>query len=390
MSPSRTSVPVSEDERQGVLARDARCGCRRGRRGGDRGDAPPPRAPRRRAAASRPAGASTLFGSHSRGSDERRGLASFRITRPRAETTQLALPCRASSTGPLGADGHVQRVAGTSGRSVADTTSGSVSSARARARARRPEAGSGRARARARAHLGLDARASRARHRSCGPRRATSRARSGTRPRPTATRPRRGGGPAGSRRELGRARRVGGSSPRRPFRRGTPLPYSGGSSSGPEESHLVLELDAEPVVHAPTGLGHECERVGARGAAGVLDEVRVPLRDQRSADPVTLEAACLDHGAGPAALGRVLEHAAERALRRRLGRLPLREQLADLGPDLLDGPRVEPEPHLRHDLAGRERRVPVREAEPGEVDRPGPGRRRRRRASSSTALQSLP
>ena len=78
---------------------------------------------------------------------------------------------------------------------------------------------------------------------------------------------------------------------------------------------------------------------------------------------------------------RVLEDAAERALVRRLCRLALREQLGRPRLDRLGRARLEPEPHLRDDLAGPEPRVAVGELELVERDRARvrPRRRRRRR-----------
>ena len=67
-----------------------------------------------------------------------------------------------------------------------------------------------------------------------------------------------------------------------------------------EELHLVLELDAEPLPHAPPRLDHECDAVGGGRAAGVLDEVRVPRRDLGATDHVTLQPALLDQPAGAA------------------------------------------------------------------------------------------
>jgi hypothetical protein len=52
-----------------------------------------------------------------------------------------------------------------------------------------------------------------------------------------------------------------------------------------EEAHLVLEDDPELLVHPATRLGHQRDRVGGGGTAGVLDEVRVQRRDDRAADP---------------------------------------------------------------------------------------------------------
>ena len=128
------------------------------------------------------------------------------------------------------------------------------------------------------------------------------------------------------------ARSLSGAGPRTPVRCAGPFPYSGGSSSGPRNRTSCSSSSAELVVHAAPRLGHQRERVGRGRAARVLDEVRVPLRDHRAADPVPLQPARLDQRAGAALAGRVLEHAAERPLRRRLRRLALREQLRRRSP----------------------------------------------------------
>ena len=61
----------------------------------------------------------------------------------------------------------------------------------------------------------------------------------------------------------------------------------------------MLELDPELLASAPPRLAHEREAVRARGAAAVLDEVRVTWRHDRAADRVPLEPAELEHPPGP-------------------------------------------------------------------------------------------
>jgi hypothetical protein len=53
-----------------------------------------------------------------------------------------------------------------------------------------------------------------------------------------------------------------------------------------EEAQLVLELDAELLERPSSRLGHQRERVDSLRLASVLDEVRVPRRDLRAADPM--------------------------------------------------------------------------------------------------------
>ena len=98
-----------------------------------------------------------------------------------------------------------------------------------------------------------------------------------------------------------------------------------GQAKRPEKADLVLELEPEALVDAAAGLGHQRDRVRRGRPIRVLDEVRMPRRDQGAADPVALQAALLDQAARSLLGGRILEHAAERALRRRLRRLALRK-----------------------------------------------------------------
>ena len=296
-----------------------------------------------------------------------------------AETRKPSVARAQHQHGPLGADRDPQACSGRRGRSAATITSGSAGRRRDRARAPstrsrlRPELRPRAPAAPRPATRGVPPTISSVSHRED---RRLERARRRRRPRGRAARARpRANGPDGKQpaeRRAPRARSgqcrgarralcVRGSHPAR-FRRDVAFPYSGGSSSGAEEANLVLEHDAEPLVDAPPRLGHQRDRVRRGGAAGVLDEVRVPRRDHRAADPVPLEPALLDHPPGAELRRRVLEDAAERALVRRLRRLALREQLGDLRLDLVRRSGREPEANLRDDLAGRERRVPVARA----------------------------
>jgi hypothetical protein len=102
-----------------------------------------------------------------------------------------------------------------------------------------------------------------------------------------------------------------------------------------------------------------------RGGAGVLDEVRVPRRDERAADPVALQAAQLDHPPSPELVLGILEHAAERTLVRRLRLLAPDQHLVDGFLDLPRRARYEPELDPGDDLPGAERRVSIGEVELG-------------------------
>src|SRR5579862_660401 len=140
-------------------------------------------------------------------------------------------------------------------------------------------------------------------------------------------------------------------------------PLQGGQLERPEELDLVLELDAETLVDARSGLGHQRQRVGRGRAACVLDEVGVPLGDHGAAPPNPFQAALLDRPTGAELRSRVLEHAAERALVRGLRVLALREQRRHLRADRDRVPRLELQPDLCHDVAGAQVRRPVTERE---------------------------
>src|SRR4051812_947189 len=146
-------------------------------------------------------------------------------------------------------------------------------------------------------------------------------------------------------------------------------PLQRGQLERPEELHLVLELDPEPLVHAPPRLGHQRDAVGARRPVGVLDEVRVARGDDRAADPVALEPHLFDQAAGAALTRRVLEDAAEGALVRRLGCLALREQLGGDRLHCLGRARLESEAHACDDLAALQAGMAGGEGELLDVER---------------------
>ena len=145
-----------------------------------------------------------------------------------------------------------------------------------------------------------------------------------------------------------------------------------------EELDLVLELDAELLARAPARLGHQRDRVGACGAAGVLDEVRVPRRDLRAADPVALAART------PRASARRVSSCSGFLktlpnVRLFVGWAALRCACISATVALISstGRGVEPKLDLRDDLAVRGARVAVREPELV-------GRQPARRPSAST------
>src|SRR5256714_4999097 len=124
-----------------------------------------------------------------------------------------------------------------------------------------------------------------------------------------------------------------------------------------QQLDLVPKLDTKLLEGPPPRLLHERECVGRAGAAGVLDEVRVPRRDLSTTDPVALEAAYLEHAAGGELVLRVSEDAAERALVRRLRRLTARLEIGDRRFDLFGRTRLEPELRAGNDLAVSKVRV---------------------------------
>ena len=167
------------------------------------------------------------------------------------------------------------------------------------------------------------------------------------------------------------------------FAAGRPLPYSGGSSSGPRKRTSCSSVDAEALVHAPPRLDHQRDRVRARRAAGVLDEVRVPLRDDRARrSRWPFRPAALDQRArrpGPSSgFLKTLPN-----VRFFVGCVAFRCASSSATSALIasGGSGRQPEAHAGDDLAGHEPRVAV-----GEVELVGspsvrvpPGRRRPRR-----------
>ena len=121
----------------------------------------------------------------------------------------------------------------------------------------------------------------------------------------------------------------------------------------------MLELDSELVARPPASLDHERERIRGECRVRVLDEIRVARRDLRAADPVPAQPTRLEHPAGGQLVLRVLEHAAERALVRRLGVFPLLLHPRDDLLDLVERPRRQMELDRRHDLAWTEVRAAV-------------------------------
>src|SRR5207244_5731197 len=66
------------------------------------------------------------------------------------------------------------------------------------------------------------------------------------------------------------------TSPRRPY------PLHRRELERAQQLHLVLQLDPELIVHAAPRLGHQREAIRRGRPVGVLDEVRVPGRDERA------------------------------------------------------------------------------------------------------------
>src|SRR5881397_511473 len=128
-----------------------------------------------------------------------------------------------------------------------------------------------------------------------------------------------------------------------------------------DEADLVHELDPELLERAAAGLGHQRESIGRPRIPGVLDEVAVARRDLCSADAVALEADCLEHAAGGELVLRVLEHAPEGPLVRRLGSLASCLEVGDGGLDLVGCLRLQAKLRPGYDLAGLELGTPVLE-----------------------------
>src|SRR5262249_17363597 len=112
-----------------------------------------------------------------------------------------------------------------------------------------------------------------------------------------------------------------------------------------QELHLVTELDAELLERTPTRLDHQRHRVPAARVARVLDEVRMLGRDLGAADPEPLQPAGVEHAPGGELVLGVLEDAAEGSPVRGLCGLPPGLKLAHGPPDVVRGPRFEPELH---------------------------------------------
>ncbi len=328
-----------------------------------------------------------------RGSAASAWAASRSITRPRTETSQLSGPRRSTATGRSGTTTIRKRVREGAVVARARRLSGArrPSAARPPRRARRGPSDERRER---RAHLGRDrGRAAadvdpvdREERRLARERVAAERERRGCRSRSRASgasaRTRRAapdGSTSGSSARAAaartpphaqwtvRERALAGTFRISPRGAGS---YSVGQLELAEELDLVLEPDAELLVRATPRLGHEGERVRRRRAAGVLDEVRVLRRDLGAADPVPLEAARLEHPPRAQLVLRVLEHAAERALVRRLRLLAARVELA----------------HLRLDLVARAAAAAAARpaGRPGRAGAPSAGRRARARPASAS------
>src|SRR6185312_897490 len=131
----------------------------------------------------------------------------------------------------------------------------------------------------------------------------------------------------------------------------------------PEHLHLVLELHAEALAGAPTGLLHQRDHVGRAGIADVLDEVRMHRRDAGAAGREALQAALLEDAAGGQVAARVLPHRPERPHLGRLGLAPAPLHVGHGGPDPLGVVRPQPQRRLGDDLARADVRVPVAHAE---------------------------
>src|SRR5439155_9678329 len=128
-----------------------------------------------------------------------------------------------------------------------------------------------------------------------------------------------------------------------------------------EELDLMPQLDAVLLPGAPPRLRHQRNRIRRLRSVGVLDEVRVLGRDLCPADPMTLEAAGLEHATRRELVLGILEDAAECPPVRRLRRLAPGVQVANLLLDLGGVPPVQAKLGRDDDLPVSEIRMPIRE-----------------------------
>ena len=154
----------------------------------------------------------------------------------------------------------------------------------------------------------------------------------------------------------------------------------GGQLERAEEAHLVLELDAEALVDPPPSLRHQ--REASALVAPPAFSMKFACRSEISAPPrrypFSPHASISRPAPGPR---RVLEDAAERALVRRLGRLPRASSSATVGLDL-SGAGAEPE------RAPRRRPRPARAPNGGRRGRARPAERCAPRRGSTTTASS--
>src|SRR5262245_32406950 len=118
-----------------------------------------------------------------------------------------------------------------------------------------------------------------------------------------------------------------------------------------EEDDFALELDPELLPSSPARFDHQVDAVRARRGVGVLDEVRMLRGDPGTADPVTLEAAELEHPTCSEVARRVLEHTPERPRAGRLRVLATGDEIGDARLDLCWIARFEAVLDPGHDLA---------------------------------------
>ena len=240
--------------------------------------------------------------------------------------------------------------------------------------------------------------------RSRGPRRATSRARARARParrrgranatsseRPEGTRGRARGDRRSRARErdddaLPRAHAAARSSCSSPACHGTLFSAQGPSPAGRAPTTTTSCSSSTP---SCSRARRRASVISARQSALVAPpafSMKFAWRGEMIAPPIRcpLSPHSSSMPARPELARRVLEHRAERALVRRLRRLAPRDELGDLGLDLLDRPRREPVLDPRDDLAGPQGRVTVRETELGRRQPAAPfAPRRRARARGS-------